>query len=68
MDLAVPEIEQEATAAEPWGEPLRRQARAHYWRGWSLTQISEEMGIAIGTVSAWKRRHKWDLSSQGHCS
>ena len=42
---------------------LRTEARSLYWRGWSVTQIAEELGIAYTTVSSWKLRHKWDDAS-----
>ncbi|WP_414713173.1 terminase large subunit domain-containing protein [Sphingomonas sp.] len=38
----------------------RRQARSLYWRGWGVTQISDELGLKRPTVQAWKDREKWD--------
>lgn len=41
-------------------EHLRRQARSLYWRGWSLVQIEDELGVNYSTLASWKRRGKWD--------
>lgn len=41
----------------------RMQARSLYWRGWRITDIAEELGIAFTTVSSWKTRHGWDKAS-----
>jgi len=41
-------------------EHLRRQARSLYWRGWSLAQIEDELGVNYSTLASWKRRGKWD--------
>jgi len=36
------------------------RARSLYWCGWAITQIAEELGLPLTTVSSWKSRHKWD--------
>lgn len=41
----------------------RVAARSLYWRGWRITDIAEELGIAYTTVASWKVRHKWDSAS-----
>lgn len=46
-------------AAPPQRDP-RRAARALYWQGWGVAQIAEHLGLPRATVSAWKRRDKWD--------
>lgn len=38
----------------------RREARGMYWRGWTLRQIGEELGIKYPTLASWKRRENWD--------
>ena len=38
----------------------RLQARALYWRGWTVTQIAGELDLPYTTVASWKARHKWD--------
>ncbi len=38
----------------------RTKARALYWRGWTTSQIAEELDLAYTTVASWKTRHKWD--------
>lgn len=38
----------------------RRAARSLYWRGWSIQQIADELGIKYSTVASWKARHNWD--------
>lgn len=38
----------------------RRQARSLYWRGWSVTQAAEELGLKRATVESWKQRDRWD--------
>jgi len=38
----------------------RRQARARYFQGWGIAQISEHLGINRSTLSAWKRRDGWE--------
>lgn len=41
----------------------RRKARSLYWRGWSVSQIAEEMNLSRNSVQAWKDRGKWDDAS-----
>jgi len=41
----------------------RRAARSLYWRGWSVQQIAEELGLKYPTVASWKNRGKWDEAS-----
>ena len=41
-------------------EDRRRAARSLYWRGWEVTQISDELQVARTTVQSWKDRGKWD--------
>lgn len=41
----------------------RIEARSLYWRGWSITQIAAELGLAYTTVASWKTRHGWDKAS-----
>lgn len=41
----------------------RLQARSLYWRGWSITQIADELAIPYTTVASWKVRHGWDKAS-----
>lgn len=70
MDCATPHPPAKGTSNPPAGgcvvasarDPgsLRQQARSLYWRGWSLTQIAEELDLPYSTVSSWKVRHKWD--------
>jgi uncharacterized protein YjcR len=59
-----------AGAKEPDGDarlPVvvaqRVQARSLYWRGWSITQIANELDLPYTTVSSWKSRHQWDKAS-----
>lgn len=47
-------------SAMPIPVDARRQARSLYWRGWGVTQIAGELGLARPTVQAWKDRDKWD--------
>lgn len=56
---SAPETLSPETAETPQMDP-RRRARALYWQGWGIAQISELMGISRNTVSAWKRRDEWD--------
>ena len=44
--------------ASPFDE--RRQARSLFWRGWGVSQISDELGLKRATVESWKQREKWD--------
>lgn len=38
----------------------RNEARAMYWRGYSVQEISDQLDVAYGTVDSWKRRENWD--------
>ncbi|AIT79092.1 terminase [Novosphingobium pentaromativorans US6-1] len=40
----------------------RTKARSLYWRGWTVSQIAEELDLPYSTVSSWKTRHKWDVA------
>lgn len=55
--LAAPVVSLPAVVAK------RIEARSLYWRGWSITQIAAELGIAYTTVASWKVRHGWDKAS-----
>jgi uncharacterized protein YjcR len=50
--------------ADPVPQPslrdARREARSLFWRGWSVTQAAEELGLNPRTVESWKIREKWD--------
>ncbi|WP_449867126.1 terminase large subunit domain-containing protein [Novosphingobium huizhouense] len=65
---AAPE-ESDDAAAQAAAVPIaaivakRMEARSLYWRGWSITQIAAELGIAYTTVTSWKVRHGWDRAS-----
>ena len=41
----------------------RIHARTLYWCGWRLSRISELLDIPPPTLSAWKKRDKWDEAS-----
>lgn len=41
----------------------RIEARSLYWRGWSIAQIAEEIGLPVSTLSSWKQRQRWDAAS-----
>ncbi|GGZ02790.1 terminase large subunit domain-containing protein [Novosphingobium colocasiae] len=41
----------------------RREARSLFWRGWTLVQIAEEMGVKYSTLASWSRRDGWELAS-----
>ncbi len=41
----------------------RVQARSLYWRGWTVSQIAEELDLPVSTVGTWKQRHRWDEAS-----
>lgn len=45
------------------GVAAKFQARSLYWRGWTQTQIADELGIAVATIASWKKRDKWDDAS-----
>ncbi len=57
-----PSIDSSALAP-PVPFEARRAARSLYWRGWSLTQIQEELGLKYSTVASWARRGKWDAAA-----
>ena len=38
----------------------RRASRSLYWQGWTVTSISENLGIPRTTVDSWRQRDKWD--------
>ncbi|WP_372395172.1 terminase family protein (plasmid) [Azospirillum sp. HJ39] len=38
----------------------RIEARALYWQGHGVAEIARRLGMAYGTVDAWKRRDGWD--------
>lgn len=54
---------------EPVYADVRREARSLFWRGWGVTQISEEFAergvtiegkaVARSTIESWKQREKW---------
>lgn len=39
---------------------VRAEAKSLYWREFSITQISKEIGVSINTLYSWRRRDKWD--------
>jgi uncharacterized protein YjcR len=49
-----------AAVSPPVPFEAKRAARSLYWRGWSLQQIADELGLNGNTVASWKRRGKWD--------
>jgi uncharacterized protein YjcR len=51
------------TSAFPIPVDARRQARSLYFRLWSVTQISDELGLKRATVESWKQRDRWDEAS-----
>lgn len=53
----------QAGVAVPVIVAKRMEARSLYWRGWTITQIAQELGLALTTISSWKTRHKWDEAS-----
>ncbi len=55
--LAAPVVSLPAVVAK------RIEARSLFWRGWSITQIADELAIPYTTVSSWKIRHGWDKAS-----
>lgn len=59
---APPQIDSSAPAP-PIPFEARRAARSLYWRGWSLTQVADELGLKYSTVSSWCRREKWDAAA-----
>jgi uncharacterized protein YjcR len=42
---------------------MRRLARSLYFRGWTATQIADELELNYSTVASWKRRDQWDQAS-----
>lgn len=52
---AVPFIARAPTSVDP-----RRAARSLFWRGWGITEIAQEIGLARTTVQSWKDRDKWE--------
>ncbi|MCJ2189154.1 terminase large subunit domain-containing protein [Novosphingobium beihaiensis] len=52
--------EQGGGARAPAIVAARTKARSLYWRGWTVSQIAEELDLPYTTVSSWKTRHKWD--------
>jgi uncharacterized protein YjcR len=50
----------ETTSHLQTGQDPRRAARSLYWRGWGVTQLSEELGLKRATVESWKQRDRWD--------
>lgn len=49
-----------APGAVPAIVAKRTMARSLFWRGWTIQQVSEEIGVPYHTVYSWKVRHKWD--------
>lgn len=49
-----------APGAVPAIVAQRTKARSLYWRGWTIQQVHEEMGLPYATIYSWKVRHKWD--------
>lgn len=47
-------------ATMPIPVDARRQARSLYWRGWGVSQVADELGLARTTVQSWKDRDRWD--------
>lgn len=48
-------------AASPF-DP-RRRARALFWMGWGVSEISRELDVPYNTLASWKRRDKWAEAS-----
>ncbi|MEJ6008690.1 terminase large subunit domain-containing protein [Novosphingobium aquae] len=59
--MATPTVNSSAVSP-PVPFEARRAARSLYWRGWSVTQIAEELGLSPNTVASWKNRGKWDAA------
>lgn len=51
-----------AAPTPPHPFEARTAARSLYWRGWSVQQISDELGLKYSTVAAWKNRLGWDTA------
>jgi uncharacterized protein YjcR len=49
-----------APGAVPAIVAKRTMARSLFWRGWTIQQVAEEIGVPYHTVYSWKARHKWD--------
>ncbi|MYL96446.1 terminase [Novosphingobium sp. FGD1] len=49
-----------APGAVPAIVAKRTMARSLFWRGWTIQQVCEEIGVPYHTVYSWKVRHKWD--------
>lgn len=49
-----------APGAVPAIVAKRTMARSLFWRGWTIQQVAEEIGVPYHTVYSWKVRHKWD--------
>lgn len=41
----------------------RRRARALFWMGWGMAEISRELNVAYNTLASWKRREKWEAAT-----
>lgn len=41
----------------------RRRARALFWMGWGMSEISRELDVPYNTLASWKRRDKWEAAS-----
>jgi uncharacterized protein YjcR len=58
-----PRVDLSAPSAPVIAFDAKRQARSLYWRGWDISDVARELGIARTTVDSWKRRDKWDKAS-----
>lgn len=58
--MASPPAVDPSAVTPPVPFEAKRAARSLYWRGWSIQQIAEELGLKYSTVSSWKNRAKWD--------
>lgn len=54
---------EERTVSRQVARAVRREARSLFWRGWTLVQIAEEMGLNYNTLASWCRRDGWELAS-----
>jgi uncharacterized protein YjcR len=61
--MAKPPAEDPPALAPPAPIEARRMARSLYWRGWAMTQISAELGLAYSTLTSWKSRDGWDQAA-----
>lgn len=41
----------------------RRRARALFWMGWGMAEISRELNVPYNTLASWKRREKWEAAT-----